>query len=264
VRALCERVGERVWWLLDEAFADFLEPGEDAATARRRAAEPARLPHVRQGARDGGLPHRLRARADRRAGRAAHALVLRQRAAQAAAAWALELGDPVLARRRAAATRERERLTHALHGTSLSFPPTPPPFVWLSSETHDGAAIAQAPRRPPILVAARDRWGDERHVRITLRDADATDRLIAALRELGLTVARTYDEIDDHLRAWIARQPMFFVGSAPLAGTATSTSRRRARAARCACSARAASPTSTTSGAAPRRSPTCARTAASS
>src|SRR4051812_37536870 len=31
-------------------------------------------------------------------------------------------------------------------------------------------------------------------------------------------MARTYDEIDEPLRAWIARQPMFFVGSAPLAG----------------------------------------------
>jgi hypothetical protein len=31
-------------------------------------------------------------------------------------------------------------------------------------------------------------------------------------------VARTYDEIDDTIRAWIARQPMFFVASAPLAG----------------------------------------------
>src|SRR5919112_2385372 len=31
-------------------------------------------------------------------------------------------------------------------------------------------------------------------------------------------MARTYDEIDDHLRAWIARQALFFVGSAPLAG----------------------------------------------
>jgi predicted pyridoxine 5'-phosphate oxidase superfamily flavin-nucleotide-binding protein len=31
-------------------------------------------------------------------------------------------------------------------------------------------------------------------------------------------MARTYDEIDDHLRAWIVRQPMFFVGTAPLAG----------------------------------------------
>ena len=31
-------------------------------------------------------------------------------------------------------------------------------------------------------------------------------------------MARTYDEIDDHMREWIARQPMFFVGTAPLAG----------------------------------------------
>ena len=31
-------------------------------------------------------------------------------------------------------------------------------------------------------------------------------------------MARTYDEIDDHMREWIARQPMFFVATAPLAG----------------------------------------------
>src|SRR5215204_4116637 len=30
-------------------------------------------------------------------------------------------------------------------------------------------------------------------------------------------MARTYDEIDDHMRDWIARQPMYFVGTAPLA-----------------------------------------------
>src|ERR1700710_1289868 len=31
-------------------------------------------------------------------------------------------------------------------------------------------------------------------------------------------MARTYEQIDDHMRTWIARQPMFFVASAPLAG----------------------------------------------
>ena len=31
-------------------------------------------------------------------------------------------------------------------------------------------------------------------------------------------MARIYEGIDDHQRAWIARQPMFFVGTAPLAG----------------------------------------------
>jgi hypothetical protein len=30
-------------------------------------------------------------------------------------------------------------------------------------------------------------------------------------------MARTYEQIDDTMREWIARQPMFFVGSAPLA-----------------------------------------------
>src|SRR4051812_7800620 len=30
-------------------------------------------------------------------------------------------------------------------------------------------------------------------------------------------MAKTHDHIDEHLRGWIARQPMFFVGSAPLA-----------------------------------------------
>jgi len=31
-------------------------------------------------------------------------------------------------------------------------------------------------------------------------------------------MAKTYDEIDERLAGWIARQPMFFVGTAPLAG----------------------------------------------
>ena len=33
-------------------------------------------------------------------------------------------------------------------------------------------------------------------------------------------MARTYEQIDDNMREWIARQPMFFVASAPLAEAA--------------------------------------------
>ena len=185
VRALCERVGERVWVLLDEAFADFLEPGEDAA------ALVAELPNL--------LVFRTFAKAHAMAGfRIGYVLAptaeLAERLtpsfsvnapAQAAAAWALELGDGVLERRRAAAKRERERLARALHGTSLSFAPSAAPFVWLSSDAHDAEAIAAHLRVRRIVVAPGERWGDERHVRITLRDSEATDRLIAALRELG-------------------------------------------------------------------------------
>jgi predicted pyridoxine 5'-phosphate oxidase superfamily flavin-nucleotide-binding protein len=35
--------------------------------------------------------------------------------------------------------------------------------------------------------------------------------------ESGIAMGRTYDRIDEHLRAWIARQPLFFVGTAPRA-----------------------------------------------
>ena len=185
VRALCERVGERVWVLLDEAFADFLEPGEDAAGL------VAELPNL--------LVFRTFAKAHAMAGfRIGYVLAptaeLAERLtpsfsvnapAQAAAAWALELGDPVLARRRAAVARERDRLARALRGTSLSFAPSAAPFVWLSSDAHDAEAIVAHLRVRRIAVAPGERWGDERHVRITLRDAEASDRLISALRELG-------------------------------------------------------------------------------
>jgi histidinol-phosphate aminotransferase len=184
VRALCERVGERVWVLLDEALADFLEPGEDAAGL------VAELPNL--------LVFRTFAKAHAMAGfRIGYVLGPAEMAerltpsfsvnapAQAAAAWSLELGDAVIARRRAAAVRERDRLAAALHGTSLSFPPTSAPFVWLSSDAHSGREIAQHLGLRRIKVAAGEPWGDERHVRITLRDTAATDRLIAALRELG-------------------------------------------------------------------------------
>ena len=183
VRALCERVGERVWVLLDEAFADFLEPGEDAAGL------VAELPNL--------LVFRTFAKAHAMAGfRIGYVLGPAELAerltpsfsvnapAQAAAAWALELGDPVLARRRAAAARERDRLGRALSGTSLSFAPSAAPFVWLSSDVHDAEAITAHLRIRRIAVAPGERWGDDRHVRITLRDSAATDRLIAALREL--------------------------------------------------------------------------------
>ena len=184
VRALCERVGERVWVLLDEALADFLEPGEDAAGL------VAELPNL--------LVFRTFAKAHAMAGfRIGYVLGPAEMAerltpsfsvnapAQAAAAWSLELGGAVIARRRAAAVREREKLAAALHGTSLSFPPTAAPFVWLSSDAHSGREIAEHLGLRRIKVAAGEQWGDERHVRVTLRDAAATDRLIAALRELG-------------------------------------------------------------------------------
>jgi histidinol-phosphate aminotransferase len=104
--------------------------------------------------------------------------------AQAAMLWALADGDAVARRRRAAAARERERLAAALHDTPFSFAAGHGPLVWLSSTEHDGAAIAAGLAAQRIYVTPGSAWGDDRHVRVALRDGAATDRLSAALRDL--------------------------------------------------------------------------------
>jgi histidinol-phosphate/aromatic aminotransferase/cobyric acid decarboxylase-like protein len=90
----------------------------------------------------------------------------------------------VIAGRRARAARDRERLAAGLAGTGLAFPPGHGPYVWLSSAEHDGRLLAEHLAARRIFVAPGSAWGDDRHVRVTLRDPAATDRLIAALREL--------------------------------------------------------------------------------
>ena len=89
-----------------------------------------------------------------------------------------------MARRRAAAARERERLAAALEGTPLSFPAGHGHLVWLSSTEHEGADIARHLAGQRIYVTPGSAWGDDLHVRVALRDGAATDRLAAAPRLL--------------------------------------------------------------------------------
>ena len=104
--------------------------------------------------------------------------------AQAAMLWAVASGDAVVRRRRAAAARERDRLAERLRGTPFSFPAGHGPLVWLASTEHDGPTISRHLAAQRIFVAPGQAWGDERHVRVSLRDGAATDRLVAALLEL--------------------------------------------------------------------------------
>ena len=181
VRALAERLDEAVWLIVDAALAEFAPDGDDPASLL--------------GARERVLVMRSFSKAHAMAGfRAGYALgddVARlapmagvSAPAQAAMLWALEEGGPVVARRRAAAARERERLTEALRGTPFSFPAGHGHLVWLSSSEHGGAAIAGGLAAQRIYVTPGSAWGDDRHVRVALRDGAATDRLSAALRDL--------------------------------------------------------------------------------
>jgi histidinol-phosphate aminotransferase len=183
VRALAERLDPATWLIVDAALAEFAPDGSAAAAreileARERVlvVRSFSKAHALAGLRAGyALGHDIAALAPV-AGVSAPA--------QAAMLWALQDGDALVARRRAAAARERDRLAATLRDTPFSFPEGHGPLVWLESSEHDGAAIAAGLAAQRIYITPGGAWGDERHVRVALRDGAATDRLSAALSEL--------------------------------------------------------------------------------
>jgi len=99
-------------------------------------------------------------------------------AALAGALWAVEKGAASVGARRVACARERERLA------SGPFPVAPGvgPYAWLATR---GRPLAEELAARRIFVAPGSAWGDDAHVRVTLRDAAATERLLEALREIA-------------------------------------------------------------------------------
>jgi histidinol-phosphate/aromatic aminotransferase/cobyric acid decarboxylase-like protein len=181
LRAFLARVPERLTVLLDEALAEFREPGSDAIALLADA------PHLLI-VRSFSKAHAL---AGLRAGYALTSVADRWSAlapalgisapAQAAALWAAESGDQVVARRRAAAAHDRERLAAALAGSPVTFAPSSAPFAWLSAEGLDARELAARLAGGKIYVAPGAAWGDARHVRAALRGPQAVDRLAEAL-----------------------------------------------------------------------------------
>jgi histidinol-phosphate aminotransferase len=180
VAGLAARLDDAAWLLVDAALAEFAPSDASAPllSARERVivVRSFSKAHAMAGLRAGYALGNDVAGLAPVAGVAAPA--------QAAMLWALAEGGPLLARRRAAAARERERLAAALDGTTFSFADGHGHLVWLESAEHDGPAIASGLAAQRIYVTPGSSWGDDRHVRIALRDAAATDRLAAALREL--------------------------------------------------------------------------------
>jgi histidinol-phosphate aminotransferase len=184
LRAFLARVPERVTVLLDEALAEFREPGSDAVAL---LAEAPQLLIVRTFSKAHALAG-LRAGyalaspgAARRWSVLAPALGI-SAPAQAAALWAAESGDQVVARRRAAAAHDRERLAAALAGSPVSFASGSAPFAWLSAAQLDARELASRLAGAKVYVAPGAAWGDDRHVRAALRGPQAVDRLAEALR----------------------------------------------------------------------------------
>ena len=107
---------------------------------------------------------------------------------QFAIVTALEGHDRVrarLERRVRMVAGERARLAQRLEGTGFGFEPSGAHVVWLRHETLDGRAIFHGLADQRIHVAHGGDWNDERHVRVTLRDRAATERLVSGLRSIA-------------------------------------------------------------------------------
>jgi histidinol-phosphate/aromatic aminotransferase/cobyric acid decarboxylase-like protein len=98
-------------------------------------------------------------------------------AAVAGALWAVEKGAASVAVRRASCARERERLAAG----PFSVAPGAGLYAWLETR---GLPLAEELAARRIFVAPGSAWGDDAHVRVTLRDSAATERLLEALREI--------------------------------------------------------------------------------
>jgi histidinol-phosphate aminotransferase len=189
LRRFATGLPENVLVLLDEALVDF--PGEEASAVGLVAGLPNLLVFrsfskawAMAGYRAGyavGPPElsELLGRMTPGLGVATPTL-----AAIAAALDATRRGRQRLERRRQTVAAERDRLLRILKGSPYSMAPSRACYVWLSSEGMEGAAIARGLSQARIVVAPGTDWGDEDHVRITLRDKPATERLGSAL--LGL------------------------------------------------------------------------------
>ncbi|WP_028059093.1 aminotransferase class I/II-fold pyridoxal phosphate-dependent enzyme [Candidatus Solirubrobacter pratensis] len=165
------------WLILDEALAGFLPDGEDALLDRPRAIHVRSFSkaHAMAGFRVGYaiLPEGVPAEPlEPVHGVGAPAL--------AGALWAVENGAPYVAARRAAAARERERLAAG----PFAVEPGHGPYAWVETA---GIALAEELAARRVFVAPGSAWGDDAHVRVTLRDAASTGLLLEALEDITRT-----------------------------------------------------------------------------
>jgi len=103
---------------------------------------------------------------------------------QAGAFEALHSCSELIERRIQGIREERPRLVEALRRRDFEVAPSQANFVWAAHPALAGAELAAGLERAGILVAAGDALGEPRHVRIAIRSAAASDRLLNAIDQL--------------------------------------------------------------------------------
>ncbi|MBD0281285.1 MAG: aminotransferase class I/II-fold pyridoxal phosphate-dependent enzyme [Thermoleophilaceae bacterium] len=100
---------------------------------------------------------------------------------QAAIEHALRTGDAEVERRRRSVSRERARLLDGLRALGVDAHESQANFAWLSASGLSGEELTSRLRRQGVIVAPGGPLGADDHVRASVRDGDATDRLLRAL-----------------------------------------------------------------------------------
>jgi histidinol-phosphate aminotransferase len=100
---------------------------------------------------------------------------------QAGALEALRSCSGLLANHARQICEERRRLTAALRERRFEVSDSQANFLWAAHALLEGDELSARLARAGVLVAAGAALGEPRHVRISLRNASATDRLLGAI-----------------------------------------------------------------------------------
>jgi histidinol-phosphate aminotransferase len=100
---------------------------------------------------------------------------------QAGALEALRGCGELIDRRVRAVAEERSRLSAALRQRGFEVTDSQANFLWVAHTTLEGDELAARLAQRGVLVAAGGALGEPHHLRIALRNAAATDRLLSAL-----------------------------------------------------------------------------------
>jgi len=100
---------------------------------------------------------------------------------QAAVEHALRTGDAEVERRRRAVSRERARLLGGMRALHLDADDSQANFIWLRAPGLSGDELANRLRHQGVIVAPGGPLGADDHIRATVRDGAASDRLLRAL-----------------------------------------------------------------------------------
>jgi histidinol-phosphate aminotransferase len=100
---------------------------------------------------------------------------------QAGALEALRSCSEIVAERVRRVSEERVRLIAALRERHFEVTDSQANFLWVAHPSVDGGELLARLARAGVLVAGGDALGESRHVRIGVRDAACSERLLAAL-----------------------------------------------------------------------------------